>query len=70
MMSQTQYDSLINLLKEKRALTKLRAELEGRQGKMYFECKKFGHLAHNCRNKREREREKRMLAPQIDLIHC
>jgi len=29
---------------------------------MYFECKKFRYLAHNCRNKREGE--KRMLVPQ------
>jgi len=62
-MSQTQYDLLIsNLLKEKYALTKLRAELEGRWERMCFECKKFGHLAPNCRNKREGE--KRMLVPQ------
>jgi len=29
---------------------------------MCFECKKFGHLAHNCRNKREGE--KRTLVSQ------
>jgi len=62
-MSQTQYDLLrSNLLKEKHALAKLRAELEGRQRKMYFECKKFRHLAYNCRNKREGE--KRTLVSQ------
>jgi len=62
-MSQTQYDLLIsNLLKEKHALTKLRAELEGRWGKMCFKCKKFGHLACNCRNKRKGE--KRTLVSQ------
>jgi len=62
-MSQTQYDLLIsNLLKEKHALAKLRAELERRRGKMCFECKKFGHLACNCRNKREGE--KKTLVPQ------
>ena len=53
-MSQTQYKSLMsNLLNEKRALTKLRAELEGRKGKLCQCCKKFGHLARNCRNKKE-----------------
>ena len=57
-MSQTQYDSLMsNLLKEKCALTKLRAKLEKRRGKMCFECKKFGHLVHNCRNRREGEKK-------------
>jgi len=45
-----------NLLKEKRALAKLRAELEGRQGKLCRCCKKFGHLARNCRNRRREEK--------------
>jgi len=44
---------LSNLLKEKHALTKLRIELEGRKGKLCRSCKGFGHLAQNCRNKRE-----------------
>jgi len=45
-----------NLLNEKRALAKLRAELEGRKGKLCRGCKKFGHLARNCRNKRKEEK--------------
>jgi len=45
-----------NLLNEKHALTKLRAELEGRKGKLCQCCKKFGHLAQNCRNKRREEK--------------
>jgi len=45
-----------NLLNEKRALAKLRAELEGRKGKLCRGCKKFGHLARNCRNKRREEK--------------
>ena len=57
MMSQTQYNQLMsNLLNEKHALAKLRAELEGRKGKLCRCCKKFGHLARNCRNKREEEK--------------
>ena len=56
-MSQTQYNQLMsNLLNEKRALTKLRVELEGRKGKLCRCCKKFGHLAQNCRNRREEEK--------------
>ena len=39
------------MLKEKHTLAKLRVELKERKGKMYFECKKFGHLVYNCRNK-------------------
>jgi len=45
-----------NLLKEKCSLTKLREELKRRRGKLYFSCKGFGHLAYNCRNKREGEK--------------
>jgi len=45
-----------NLLKEKHALAKLRAELEGRKGKLCRCCKKSGHLARNCRNRREGEK--------------
>jgi len=46
-----------NLLKEKRALAKLRVELEGRKGKLCRSCKGFGHLARNCRNRKGREKE-------------
>jgi len=44
-----------SLLKEKRALTKLREELEGRKGKLCRSCKGFRHLAQNCRNRKEGE---------------
>jgi len=39
------------MLKQKQSLTRLRKELEGRKGKLCFSCKKFGHLAQNCRNR-------------------
>ena len=45
-----------NLLNEKCALAKLRAELEGRKGKLCRCCKKFGYLARNCRNKGRKEK--------------
>ena len=45
------------MLNEKRALAKLRAELEERKGKLCQSCKKFGHLARNCRNRRREEKE-------------
>ena len=56
-MSQEQYHTLLsNLLNEKHALAKLRAELEGRKGKLCQGCKKFGHLARNYRNRRGEEK--------------
>jgi len=45
-----------NLLKEKHALIKLREELERGKDKLYRSCKEFGHLAYNCRNKKEGEK--------------
>jgi len=62
-MSLLQYNSLMSsMLNQKCALAKLRAELEGRQGKLCYKCKKFGHLACNCRNKKEEG--KRTSVPQ------
>jgi len=62
-MSQQQYNDLMGtMLKEKHTLTKLRAELEEKKKMMYFECKKFRHLACNCRNKGVGE--KKTSAPQ------
>ena len=62
-MSLQQYDSLMsNLLKQKCALTSLRAKLEGKKEQECWNCKGFGHLAQNCRNKKGKE--KRGTAPQ------
>jgi len=46
------------MLKQKCSLTKLREELKGKKGKLCFSCKKFGHLAQNCRNKEVEEKGK------------
>jgi len=45
------------MLKERRTLTKLRAELKERKGKLCRCCKGFGHLAQNFRNKGVEKRE-------------
>jgi len=60
-MSQEQYNSLMSsLLKEKRALAKLREELEGRKGKLCKGCKGFRHLARNYRNRKDGEERAEM----------
>ena len=52
MIKSSQAKLLHNLLNQKYALAKLRAELEGRGGRICQCCRKFGHLAHNCRNRK------------------
>ena len=62
-MSLEQYNSLMsNLLNQKHTLAKLRAELEGRRGRICQCCKGFGHLAQNCRSRDEKE--ERGVTPQ------
>ena len=61
-MSLEQYNSLMSgMLNQQRALTKLRAEIEKREGRVYWGCRSFGHLAYNCRNMKE---AKGKLVPQ------
>jgi len=57
-----------SLLKEKRALAKLREELEGRKGKLCRSCKGFGHLARNCRNGKEREKGGEMPQNKFEVL--
>jgi len=47
-----------SLLKQRQALAKLRWELEGREEHRCWNCRLFGHLAKNCRNKGGKEKEK------------
>jgi len=57
-----------SLLKEKRALAKLRVELEGRRGKLCWCCKGFGHLARNCRNRKEEEKGVKMPQNKFEVL--
>jgi len=50
-----------NLLKEKCALTSLRAKLEGKRERECWKCRGFRHQAQHCRKE---EKEKRKLTPQ------
>ena len=61
-MSLEQYNSLIgSMLNQQHTLAKLRAEIEKRKGRVCWRCRKFGHLARNCRNIRK---TKGKLVPQ------
>jgi len=58
-MSQTQYHSLLgSILKQRHALATLRAKLEERRERTCFKCKRFGHLACNCRSNKEEEKRR------------
>ena len=50
------------MLNQQHTLTKLRAEIEGREERMCQKCRKFRHLAHNYRNKKKETKGK--LIPQ------
>jgi len=60
--------TMSSLLKQQRALTKLRKELEGREGRKCWECKQFSHLAKNCRNKGGRVKEKKKLTNRFKAL--
>ena len=47
------------MLKEKQALTLLRAQLKRRREREYWSYRKFGHLLCNCRTKKEEKKKKR-----------
>ena len=58
-MSLDQYNSLMSgMLNQRYALTKLRAEIEDREGRVCWECRRFGYLAHNCRNRKKKTKGK------------
>jgi len=67
-MSQQQYyDIMSNLLKEKCALTSLRAKLEGRRERECWKCRGFGHRAQHCR-KEKKEKEKTTPQNKFEIL--
>jgi len=56
-----------NMLNQRCALTKLRVELEGREGRMCRQCGKFGHLTWNCKSGEE-QRKKTVAANRFEAL--
>jgi len=56
------------MLNTRQALTKMRSEMEEREGKKYWECRQFGHLAKNCRNKGGREEKKKKTMNRFEAL--
>jgi len=56
-MSLDKYNKLMSDMVNKRyVLAKLRAELEGREGRLYRQCGRFGHLTRMCKSGKEKKK--------------
>jgi len=56
------------MLKEKQALTLLRAQLEEKRERECWRCKKFKHLACNCRNRNQEEERKSIPQNRFEVL--
>jgi len=67
-MSLDQYNKLMsNMLNKRCALAKLRAELEGREGRLCRHCGRFGHIAQKCRSGEE-EKKKTVVGNRFEAL--
>jgi len=55
------------MLNQRQALAKLRAELEGRERRLYRQYGWFGHLAQNCSSGKE-QKEKRVAGNKFKVL--
>ena len=68
-MSLEQYNSLMSrMLNQQCTLAKLKAEIEGKEGRICWECKRFGHLVCNCRNKKGETKGKPIPQSRFEVI--
>ena len=68
-MSLEQYNTLMSrMLSQWCTLAKLRAEIEEREGRVYWGCKRFRNLAYNCRNKKGEEKRKPISPNKFEVI--
>jgi len=56
------------MLNQQCILTMLKAEIEGKEERICWECKRFGHLARNCRNKKGEAKEKLIPQNKFEVI--
>jgi len=68
MLLEVYNDLLSILLNTRQALTKMRSELEGKEGRKCWLCRQFSHLAKNCRNKREREEREKKTTNRFEAL--
>ena len=59
---------LSRILNQWYALAKLRAEIEGREGRVCWGCKRFKHLAHNYKNKKGKKKGKLISQNKFEVI--
>jgi len=57
-----------SMLNQQHALTRLKAELEGRSRKICQCCKRFRHLVYNCRNKKKEMKGKPIPQNKFEMI--
>jgi len=57
-----------SMLNQRKALAKLRAELEGKDRRKCWGCKRFGHLAYNCRSKGGEEKGKTVPQNKFEVL--
>ena len=61
------YNLMSNMLNQRQALAKLRAELEGREGRLCRQCGRFRHLAQKCRSGEE-QKKKTVMGNRFEVL--